>query len=723
MTHMTKLLPTQPPAPRRFARASLAVLGGALLLAWGLPLASPARADNPAQADSNDDEEMDLRASDAPDAPEAGDASESGRVRFLEGDVKIERDDDDRVDEGSLNSPVFPGDIVVTAHGRAEVQLSSGALVRLDENSRVTFLSLPEPGGSDQDTVLQVSEGSASIEVHGALSRNKDFRVDTPSASVYVLASGRYRIDVEGKYKKTRASAFRGVAEVVGDDGSVILRSGQRTFVGDNGEPESPRTFNTAAADEFDGWILDRSDHYRRVSADDDVGEDALPEPVRPYRSELSYYGEWVDIAPYGECWVPGSVSAGWRPYNNGYWSYGPGGNFWVSYDPWGWAPYHYGRWVFAGGRGWCWVPGGVFSGAWVSWFYGPSYFGWCPLDFWDFPCATRFGFVGFDFHCWNFVNYHNIYHRNVRRVIATPGVVRGDLGRGVVTRRAVPIRPRDVRDNRIAPPLILQKARNMKAVQVDINGERVAKRSFRDGEKELARQNPGMRRLSPGNGRRGPDAGRPSTSGRDAKGSQADRGSRDRGSRGQGREGSSTRERGTDPGRPRMHGPDRGGSDDRNRGHGGGHKPSQRSMSSDDLLPSRPRASSGLAERDPSSRGTRGDDHPEWDRPRRMPSQGPRSRPFSDDGPDTARPYVPRTMRGPQGASPQEGRSDRRLMDLFRESDRGQRGPQGGPRAMPQGRPQQSPRSSEGRSQPRASRPSPPPPPPSHHNEEKKKR
>jgi hypothetical protein len=169
-------------------------------------------------------------------------------VRFLEGDLKIERYDNDQVDLGSLNAPVFSGDIVTTAHGRGEIQLASGTLVRLDENSRVTFLSLPG-GEGDTDTVLQVSEGSANIEVHGALSRRKDFRVDTPAASVYLLASGRYRIDV-GAATRRQSLNIPGRGRVVSDDGSVILRSGQRSFVGDTGRrAAAPST--TAATDAF----------------------------------------------------------------------------------------------------------------------------------------------------------------------------------------------------------------------------------------------------------------------------------------------------------------------------------------------------------------------------------------------------------------------------------------------------------------------------------------
>ena len=132
-----------------------------------------------------------------------------------------------------------------------------------------------------------------------------------------------------------------------------------------------------------------------------------------------------------------------------------------------------------------------------VSW-YGRA-FGWCPLDYWNYPCALHYGYVGYDYHCWNFVGYHNIYNHNVRRVYATPTAVRVDLNKGVVVHgRPVAIRPSDISRNRIAPPLIVQKARDMKLSRIDSTPSAFAERSFRDGERErVARRAASMRHVS----------------------------------------------------------------------------------------------------------------------------------------------------------------------------------------------------------------------------------
>jgi hypothetical protein len=94
----------------------------------------------------------------------------------------------------------------------------------------------------------------------------------------------------------------------------------------------------------------------------------------------LSAYGRWIDTDSYGTAWVPIGVSAGWRPYTVGYWTYTDWGWMWASADPWGWVPYHYGQWGYDASYGWVWVPGDVWAPAWVAWRYGDGWAGWAPL-------------------------------------------------------------------------------------------------------------------------------------------------------------------------------------------------------------------------------------------------------------------------------------------------------------------------------------------------------
>jgi hypothetical protein len=95
---------------------------------------------------------------------------------------------------------------------------------------------------------------------------------------------------------------------------------------------------------------------------------------------ELNSYGEWVNVAPYGNVWQPYVVND-WMPYDNGHWAYADANWTWVSYEPFGWIVYHYGYWYDDPFYGWVWVPGdGAWSPANVTWINYGDYVGWAPL-------------------------------------------------------------------------------------------------------------------------------------------------------------------------------------------------------------------------------------------------------------------------------------------------------------------------------------------------------
>jgi len=369
------------------------------------------------------------------------DAGDFGRVRTLDPAATLIRSDaGEQAGEtlqADINSPIFAGDTLFTKPGdRAEVQLASGTLVRLDADTAVTFAALPDPYANIADNaILKLSRGS--VRIVGRAPSDSDFRIDAPAASAFLMGDVDVRVDVlDGG--AVRVVSRRGVAEVVGAGSSVIVRGGTRTRVEVDSVPDAPQAFNTFSEDSFDGWCA-ALDEGRRGRVDHaataDVPVDTVPSEVRPYYGELSGYGRWVDLPTYGAAWVP--YGSSFQPYVNGYWAYSPRGYFWVSYEPWGWAPYHYGRWTWAVGYGWSWIPGSMFGGAWVSWSWGPRYVGWCPLNYWNQPCYTggSYRYGHYDPHCWTFVNtahvgYHGGHHghavpyRNVATSVSNNAIV-----------------------------------------------------------------------------------------------------------------------------------------------------------------------------------------------------------------------------------------------------------------------------------------------------------
>lgn len=111
--------------------------------------------------------------------------------------------------------------------------------------------------------------------------------------------------------------------------------------------------------------------------------DDSDVESVRLFHDVLSPFGSWVDDARLGLIWVPSKDGVGeaFVPYGtHGRWTHrelsvvGDRGATpfheytWVSELPWGWVTFHYGRWAYTGDRGWAWVAGRRYAGAWVDW-------------------------------------------------------------------------------------------------------------------------------------------------------------------------------------------------------------------------------------------------------------------------------------------------------------------------------------------------------------------
>ncbi len=324
------------------------------------------------------------RADDRDPDPDSG--STFGRVRYLEGGLTLQRTGQGEVADATVNDPIAPGDSLTTGDGRSEIGLSDGSTVWLDRGTHVDVRNLADIDTRYESTNLfALEQGAIRIEAPEPESKNKTYRVDTEAGSIYLLSGGSFRIETEDGV--TTLYSFRGVAELSGDDGSVLVRSGERSSVQPSRAPSESRRFNTARLDDFDRFCEGRQEAYLRHDKDEPVDQvvDEVPYEVHPYMSELSYYGSWRQVPDYGWVWRP-VYSGSWGPYVNGYWSWCSTGWVWVSSDPWGWAPYHYGRWDFAVDIGWFWIPGRMWSGAWVSFAVGPSHIGWCPLNYYNRP-------------------------------------------------------------------------------------------------------------------------------------------------------------------------------------------------------------------------------------------------------------------------------------------------------------------------------------------------
>ena len=331
-------------------------------------------------------------------SPQELEATAPAHVSHVEGAVTLEREG--RPESSPLNMPLLSGDRLKTLDGRVEILFADGSALHLDARSTLDIQS---------DELARLLEGRMRLAMAG---RGLTYRIDSPAGSVRIAQPGEFKLSMLHAENETQLelAVIRGAAEIFTDQGSTIVRAGERANASAGLAPSYAYAYNSATFDAFDQWAEARRDTRLGVSAQ------YLPEDVRPYSTTFDQYGDWRYEQPYGYVWYP-RVAATWRPYYYGRWaSYPRYGWTWVGVDSFAWPTHHYGRWGVSAGS-WFWIPSSHWAPAYVSWAYAPGYVSWCPLGFDNRPV---FGFsfnVGpayYSSYSWTAVSYthfgHNYY-------------------------------------------------------------------------------------------------------------------------------------------------------------------------------------------------------------------------------------------------------------------------------------------------------------------------
>jgi len=387
---------------------------------------------------------------------------EYASVRNLEGSAQVVGARDSQPQDLTLNTPLMEGDTLWTGRsGRLDMFLQDGNHVWLDYDSRLEITQLPSLDPAERRALqARLWKGAALLDLQADPVGAVAYWVVTPSATITALDRGLYLIEVEN-VDRTRVTALEGRCDVTSSGQTVRLERMQMTYSEYGYAPTPGRNSGAMPAASL---IAFRDDHLPRPVRG---GESRryLPENLAAYSADFDNYGTWNYTGTYGYVWRPSPayISTGWAPYRHGRWCYRPWGVTWVPFEPWGWCHSHFGRWIFTVGFGWGWVPGYVFSPAWVSWYWGDGWIGWSPWG-WDGPSWGHQG--------WCSVNITNLYVNNITNVIvnhteAPPvqpirpqpplhkppdsgkqwgdGVHRGDL----VDNGGIHISPRDIDDYR----------------------------------------------------------------------------------------------------------------------------------------------------------------------------------------------------------------------------------------------------------------------------------
>jgi len=299
------------------------------------------------------------------------------RMTYIKGDVFIERADG-AYEEGSVNLPLVKNDKLGTREGRAEIHFGYKNYLRIDSYTHVDFVSLPQRGFVQ--VKLNIPAGSVYLRV-SHLEREKDFEVHTPDASFYIMEEGLYGFRVR-ESSETEVFVASGLVEAAGETDSVLVHA-QEKMVASNGHFSADPTYSqTDYGDNFSEWNRSRDELISQR-----VQKAYLPQEMSSYEEELAYNGDWTYEYPYGNVWVPRVYHSTWRPYLYGRWVwYAVCGWCWVPYETWGWCVSHYGRWHWRFGLGWYWIPSHHWGPAWVHWYSGYDYIGWCPISYYGHP-------------------------------------------------------------------------------------------------------------------------------------------------------------------------------------------------------------------------------------------------------------------------------------------------------------------------------------------------
>jgi len=198
------------------------------------------------------------------------------RISHIAGTAFLQRAQDLGYEDAELNAPVAEGDRIGTSDGRLEIYLGKRVYVRLDQNSKIDFASLPRRDNAV--TRIRQWSGHMYLDV-GALAKEKSIEVLTDDATFYVLDRGLYRIDVRDG-GGTEIMVLEGMIEAAGEDGSMLIKDSQRLVLVNGAFQGKPTAFFAAGfEDAFDRFNSSRLAVVRRGS-----GRGYLPEERGLYK-------------------------------------------------------------------------------------------------------------------------------------------------------------------------------------------------------------------------------------------------------------------------------------------------------------------------------------------------------------------------------------------------------------------------------------------------------
>ena len=240
-----------------------------------------------------------------------------GTVNYVEGAAFLEGKQLNEKNVGSVD--LNAGEVLSTTAGKAEVLLTPGVFLRLDDNSALKMVS-PDI----TPTRVELERGRAALEVDELYKQN-DLEIVDAGVKTQVVKTGYYEFNADNP----TVEVFAGKAVVALGDGRYRVVKGHHELALADGEMGKPVNFDARAAeDELYNWSGLRSQYLAEAN------------------NQIA--GEYAGVSGFNPGWY-------WDPYM---WDY-----TFIGMDPF-WSPFGFGFYP-------PWM-GGFYGGG----FYGHRYYG-----------------------------------------------------------------------------------------------------------------------------------------------------------------------------------------------------------------------------------------------------------------------------------------------------------------------------------------------------------
>ena len=203
------------------------------------------------------------------------------------------------------------GQTLSTENGRAEILLTPGIFLRVDNNSSVQMNS---PGLAD--TILTLEKGRAIVEV-AAIRPENNVRISEDGSNTQLLKAGLY--DFDANHGLIRV--FDGKAVVHVADRNIEVKGGHELALNNTAKLKAHGFDKKLSADDFYRWASLRSSYLAEANVD----------AARRYAGSPGWVaGGWYANGWYGNGWY-------WDPWFDAY-TFIPGDG--IFYGPFGWGFY-----------------------------------------------------------------------------------------------------------------------------------------------------------------------------------------------------------------------------------------------------------------------------------------------------------------------------------------------------------------------------------------------